>query len=155
MTNYHFYWVGDMRIWKQCFEQQIHSDISVESEFPYHRVFHGNQAIIQNFSTHCYTDDTGKRKETWTMNLFFQKTTKASLMFSKDIRLKKEGLWTLTHMSFVANRIEMISPAHGPAIKEHSYITFVYCFTNTSDVTGQSYYNFQNTVQFQSMSSWI
>lgn len=118
-----------MRVWKQCFEQQIHSDISVEFEFPYHRIFHGNQAIIQNFATHCYTEDTEKRKEPWTMNLFFQEITKASLMFSKDIRLKKEGLWTLTHLSFVASRIGMIIPVHGPAIKEHSYVTFVYCVT--------------------------
>lgn len=47
----------------------------------------------------------------------------------KRHQAKKEGLWTLTHLSFVASRIGMITPVHGPAIKEHSYVTFVYCVT--------------------------
>lgn len=59
-------------------------------------------------------------------------------MLSQAVRPQEDVLWTLTHMSFAANKTGMISPAHGPAVKGRSYITFVCCVTNTNDFTGQN-----------------
>lgn len=59
-------------------------------------------------------------------------------MLSEAVKLEQEGFLTLTLVSVIANKNEVITPVHGPALGEHSYRMFVRCITTTNDVTGQN-----------------